>query len=133
MGTTSRLKPRPCRHGRLWKSEKGSWLELPFCVSGRTNATRLFPLWHVEAECSPNHVVDCLGLNAHGGWHVIVAGPPALGDVRVLDTPPQTTLRAVIELVPEVDRTLDIADVARAGDGLPTSWQEQSPAACSAN
>ncbi len=65
---------------------------------------RLFAIWDVVAECSPKHVVNCLGPNANG-WHVIVAGPPALGKVQVLDPSANSTLRSLVEFVPEADHT----------------------------
>src|SRR6266853_1462094 len=71
------------------------------------------------AQRGEQHVVDCLGLNAHGGWHVIVAGPPAPGEVRVLDAPAYAALRSLVNLMPEPECAFD--DHARVSGARPAS------------
>src|SRR5258706_12845206 len=88
--------------------------ELPFSgPQGRGGPPIAWPeLRQVIAERGEPHVVDGLGLNPSR------PGPAALGYVRVLETPTDSTLGALVHLMPEAQGAfLDEADVARAGAG----------------
>src|SRR5882724_3669144 len=75
-----------------------------------------FKLWNVVAERGEQHVVHGLGRNAHCRRDAVVARPPGLGDVGVLDTPTHSALRPGIDLVPEADSAFgDSPNVAGAG------------------
>src|SRR5260370_21038369 len=71
--------------------------ELPFFrPQGRGGPPIAWPeLRQVIAERGEHHVVDGLGLNASR------PGPAALGYVRGLETPTDSTLRALVPLMPE--------------------------------
>src|SRR6266478_6148529 len=95
--------------------QKGQLREvLPFFrPQGRGGPPITWPeLRQVIAEGGEHHVVDGLGSYACS------AAPAALGDVRVLQAPANSTLRALVHFMPEPQGTfLNEADVtcARAG------------------
>src|SRR5438445_6794110 len=83
---------------------------------GEGRAAFTLKLWNVVAERGEQHVVHGLGRNAHCRRDAVVARPPGLGDVGVLDAPTHSALRSGIDLVPEADSAFgDSPDVAGAG------------------
>src|SRR6266851_8542353 len=97
------------------RNKKGSSVKsCPFSVprGGAGPPISLTGLRQVIAERGEHHVVDGLGLDASR------PGPAALGYVRVLETPTDSTLRALVHLMPEPQGTfLNDADVTRARAG----------------
>jgi hypothetical protein len=95
----------------------------PFSVPrGGTTAIAWPGLRQVIAEGGKDHVVNRLRSESDGSRRVVVPAPSVLHKVGVLDAPPQTALRSLINLVPEADRAfLDVAKVASAllPDGAP--------------
>src|SRR5215469_4714126 len=70
----------------------------------------------VVAQRGPEHIVDGSGGESGDSNLVVVARPAELLEIGVLETEAETTLRPVVELVPQAQRTLrDLADVAGAG------------------
>jgi hypothetical protein len=83
---------------------------------GEGRAALTLKLWNVVAKRGEQHVVHGLGRNAHGRGDAVVARPPGLGDVGVLDAPTHSALRPGINLVPEADGAFsDRLDVSGAG------------------
>ena len=76
-------------------------------------------LRQVVTEGGPQHVVN--GLWRYTAGRIVVSRPAALRQVGVLDAPANTTLWALVELMPEAQRELhDVADVA--GTGTTSAW-----------
>src|ERR1700730_5147142 len=80
------------------KTEKGGSKAPPLSPNNL-----LLLLRYVVTERRPHHVIDRLRRNSKRRRHVVVPGPSAPRDVRILDAPAQATLRPVVELMTETE------------------------------
>src|SRR5260370_1126207 len=72
-------------------------------------------LGQVVPERGPDHVVDGMRGEAGGRSDAVAAGPGIAGEVRVLQTPLEPTLFALVDFVPEAEGGfIDVPGVARA-------------------
>src|SRR5215472_560808 len=78
-------------------------------------------LRQVIPERSPEHIVDRVG--RYRVRRIVGTRPTIAAEVGILDTPPNSTLRALVEAVPEAERCLiDVASVA--GACATAGWSE---------
>ena len=109
--------------------ERGSREKLPPCRNGCCLGLR-----QIVAERGPDHIVDGMRGEAGGRTNTVAAGPSVAGEVRVLQTPLEPALFALVDFVPEAEGGfIDVPCVARAsaaGSGCPCCrrWDFQSAA-----
>src|SRR4029077_11178695 len=89
--------------------ERGSFEKLPPCRNGYCLGLR-----QVVAERGPDHIVDGMRGEAGGRGNAVAAGPSVAGEVRVLQTPLESALFALVDFVPKAEGGfIDVPGVAR--------------------
>ena len=92
------------------RQKKGSPLTAALCRDAEA-----LGLGQVVTERGPDHVVDGMRGEAGGRTDAVAAGPSEAGEVRVLQTPLEPTLFALVDFVPEAEGGFgDVSSVARA-------------------